>query len=405
MALRVMSMAEIRLEVLLEAARSGETVAEVCRRHGICRQTYYRYLVRYQAQGIEGLEPRSRQPVSQPARMAAEVELELCRLRKDHPRWGARRIRAELLRAGKFAPAVSSIHQALVRNNLVALRPPRPKPADIRFERASPNDLWQIDATRVVLATGTPAWVMDILDDHARFCLAARVASGPTGEAAWEAMESALRHYGLPRQVLSDNGTCFSGKLIHGEVDFERRLAALGVQLITSRPYHPQTLGKLERFHRTMKEWLTDHAVPGSIEGLQVALDRFREHYNQERPHQGLEDLTPAERYQPKPGRRPATPPEPAQPLYPPGSVVRTVDRAGVIGYRRASIGLGKRWRHLLVRIVELGGVTHIYFGEELIRSLVLDPESGYQRSTSDPRLARPGRTGRSRQRQQPRQV
>ena len=118
MALRVMSMAEIRLEVLLEAARSGETVAEVCRRHRISRETYYVYLRRYQAEGVEGLEPRSRQPQHQPARMASETELEICRLRKDHPRWGARRIRAELRRADKVAPAVSSIHQALVRNNL-----------------------------------------------------------------------------------------------------------------------------------------------------------------------------------------------------------------------------------------------------------------------------------------------
>jgi transposase InsO family protein len=399
MALRVMSMAEIRLEVLLEAARTGETVTEVCRRHGICRKTYYRYLQRYQAEGVEGLEPRSRAPLAQPARMPTAVELEICRLRKDHPRWGARRIRAELRRADKVAPAVSSIHQALVRNNLVALRPPRPKPATIRFERESPNDLWQIDATRVALGSGTAAWVMDIIDDHARFCLAARASTGPTGAAAWEAMEQALRHHGLPRQVLSDNGTCFSGKLIHGEVDFERRLAALGIQLITSRPYHPQTLGKLERFHRTMKGWLADHGAPATIEGLQVALDRFREHYNQDRPHQGLDDATPAERYQRKPGPRLRSSPEQGQPLYPPGSTVRKVDRAGVMGYRGASIGLGTRWRHLLVRVVELAGVTHIYFGEDLVRSLVLDPQSDYQRSTSNARLARPGRTGRSRPR------
>jgi transposase InsO family protein len=113
---------------------------------------------------------------------------------------GARRVRAEILRAGKVAPAISSTHEAPVRNHLVVLRPPRPKPATIRFERPSPNDLWQIDATEVVLASGKPAWVLDVIDDHAHFCLAARVASSPTGEAAWEAMESALRPHGLPPQ-------------------------------------------------------------------------------------------------------------------------------------------------------------------------------------------------------------
>src|ERR1700694_1974416 len=117
MALRVMAMAEMRLEVLLEATRSGETVTAVCRRHGISRETFYVYLRRFQAEGIEGLEPRSRQPVNQPQRMPATVEETVCRLRKEHPRWGARRIRTELARSGITPPAVSSIHRALVRNN------------------------------------------------------------------------------------------------------------------------------------------------------------------------------------------------------------------------------------------------------------------------------------------------
>lgn len=111
MALRVMAMAEMRLEVLLEAARSGETVTAVCKRHGISRETFYVYLRRFQAEGIEGLEPRSRQPVRQPQRMPATIEERVCLLRKEHPRWGARRIRTELMRKGVNAPAVSSIHQ------------------------------------------------------------------------------------------------------------------------------------------------------------------------------------------------------------------------------------------------------------------------------------------------------
>ena len=184
------------------------------------------------------------------------IEEQVCRLRKDHPRWGARRIRAELARQGMSPPAVSSIHRALVRNNLVALQPSRPRPATKRFERASPNDLWQIDATRLLLGDEEEVWVMDILDDHARFCLAARVGNGPTGQAAWECFEWAVGRYGLPRQLLSDNATCFTGRLIGARVEFERRLATLGVKLVNSSPYHPQTLGKLERFHRTLKEWL-----------------------------------------------------------------------------------------------------------------------------------------------------
>ena len=151
---------------------------------------------------------------------------------------------------------------------------------------------------------------------------------------------------------------------------------------------------------RTLKEWLEDHAPFQTGEDLQLTLDGFRQHYNQDRPHQGLDDATPAERYQPKRGPRPRMPPVRGQPLYPPGSVVRKVDRAGVTSYRATSIGLGKRWRHLLVRVVELGGVTHIYFGEELIRSLVIDPEATYQRSNGTQDLTRAYGQGRSRQRQ-----
>ena len=184
-----------------------------------------------------------------------------------------------------------------MRNDLVQERTPRGRPASLRFERATPNDLWQIDATRFLLEDETEVWVIDILDDHARFCLAARVAPSPTGEAVWSSFESAISSYGLPRQVLSDNALCFTGRLHHVEVEFERRLERLGVKLIHSRPYHPETLGKLERFHRTLKEWMADFPLPSSVEELQSLIDVFRSHYNEERPHQALDDETPAERY------------------------------------------------------------------------------------------------------------
>src|ERR1051325_2123135 len=124
MALRAMTMGELRLEVLFEAERAGVSVAEVCRRHGISRDTYYRYLNRYRKEGPEGLEDRSRVPFSCPRQIDPELEERICRMRKHHPRWGARRIRAQLARSGIDPPAVSTVHQALKRNHLVALQPP-----------------------------------------------------------------------------------------------------------------------------------------------------------------------------------------------------------------------------------------------------------------------------------------
>lgn len=171
MVLQVVSMDELKLQVLQEPARTGDTVAEVCRRRGISRETFYLCRRRYFEEGVAGLEPRSTRPRFSPAQMEPALEVEICTLRRKHPRWGARRIRAELLRAGVDPPAISTVHQALRRNNLVAPQSPRRPKADKRFEREVPNDLWQIDATQVSLASGIEAWVVDCLDDHARFLL------------------------------------------------------------------------------------------------------------------------------------------------------------------------------------------------------------------------------------------
>jgi transposase InsO family protein len=378
MALKVVSMEELKLEVLLEPERTGETVAEVCARHGLSRASFYRYRRRYLEEGVAGLAPRSRRPRSSPAQIEPWLEGRIVELRRRHPRWGARRIHAELARAGIEPPAVATIHRALRRNHLVAPQPPRRPKATRRFERELPNDLWQIDGTQLKLASGEPAWILDCLDDHARFLLAAIACASPTGEAAWACFVSASAAYGLPRQLLSDNHASFTGRLFGFEAAFERKLGEVGVELINAAPAHPQTLGKLERFHRTLKEWLADEGPALDLEHLQLQLDRFRSHYNQERPHQGIGDATPSERYLPAP-----TPPERHGPRaraeaerradYPPHSLLRKVWRNGVVSYDGLAITLGKRYARAVVRIVEVGELIHIYLGDELIRVLAPD--------------------------------
>jgi transposase-like protein len=155
MALRTVTMAELRLEVLLEAEQSGMTVAEVCRRYKISRETYYRYRRHYLAAGIEGLEDQSRRPRVSPGQIDAALEAEICRMRRAHPRWGARRIHGELARAGIVAPAVSTIHQALRRNHLVADQPPRRSKALTRFEREVTNDCGRSTPPRSVSRIST----------------------------------------------------------------------------------------------------------------------------------------------------------------------------------------------------------------------------------------------------------
>jgi transposase InsO family protein len=384
-ALKVVSMEELKLEVLLEPERTGVSVAEVCRRRGISRASYYRYRRRYLEQGVDGLEPRSRRPRGSPGQIEAELEVEIVTLRKRHPRWGARRIHAELARAGIEPPAVATIHRALRRNHLVAPQPPRRRKASKRFEREDCNDLWQIDGTQVALAGGAPVWVVDCLDDHARFLLAAIAVDGPTGEAAWACFLAASAAYGLPRQLLSDNHLSFTGRLYGLEVAFERKLAEVGVELINAAPAHPQTLGKLERFHRTLKEWLADEGPALDLERLQLLLDRFRAYYNGERPHQGIGNMTPAQRYLPGPTAETplgqlALAESDKRPRYPPYSITRKVDPRGVVGYDGLGIIIPRRYAGAAVRVVEIGELLHVYLGEELIRALAPDRTKRYQK-------------------------
>jgi transposase InsO family protein len=382
MALRVVSLRQLKLEVLLEPGRTGDSVAEVCRRRGISRETFYLYRRRYEAEGMAGLDPRPRVPARPKGRIEPELEALICRLRSAHPKWGARRIKSELERSGTAAPAISTVHQALKRNGLVSAQPPRRPRAERRFERPYSNDLWQIDATRVLLASGEAAWIVDCLDDHARYLLAAHACAGPTGEAAWTCFLTASARYGLPRQLLSDNASSFTGRLYGTTVLFERRLSGLGVELINSRPSHPQTLGKLERFHRTLKEWLGDEPAPSDLAELQALLDRFRSHYNEERPHQGIGDRTPGERYRPPPHEQLAELGglgELEQRAYPAHAIVRTVKSTGVFSFRCKAINIGKRFAGAKVRVVEEGDLVRVYVGSELVRTLALDHERRYQ--------------------------
>ena len=278
---------------------------------------------------------------------------------------------------------MSTVHQVLARNGLVAGQPPRRPRADKRFEREIANDLWQIDATRIPLGDGTKGWVVDLLDDHSRYLLAAVAGPSATGELAWDAFELAVTRYGLPRQVLSDNGLIFTGRLHGTEVAFEVSLKDLGVEMINSAPYHPQTLGKLERFHRTLKEWLGDEGPAYDLDHLQELLDGFRFHYNRQRPHQGIGDQTPAERYDlaplPPAQIRLPGPEEMTGPSYPAHSILRRVGSSGNLGYSGKLIQVGGRWSGARVRIIPIGELIHIYYGEMVIRTLTIDPDRYYQ--------------------------
>jgi transposase InsO family protein len=376
----VLSVNERWLEILLTPMRDQITVAETCRRYGISRQTFYVYQRRLFADGVAALVPLSRRPLRSPGQIAAELEAEIVRLRTANPRWGARSIHAHLRRSGApTVPAVSTIHRVLQRNSLITPRAQRRAvPAWRRFERYAPNDLWQIDGTQVALTDGSPAWVIDILDDHARFAIGATAARRFTATAAWRAMERAIAEHGAPRQLISDNGVQFISRSGHKPVHFQQRLAAMGIRQLSSRPAHPQTCGKLERYHRTFKDFYADHGPANTIDELQALCDRFRWHYNHQRPHQSLGQQLPAEVYMALPKVGPG---DPRPRRRKTGPRVLVVSPTGSVHYRKRKIGIGMHWKGQRVTVIETKP-DHVVVLDRttgaVLRELILGPVGTY---------------------------
>jgi hypothetical protein len=234
-----------------------------------------------------------------------------------------------------------------------------------------------MDATKIAIADGTELVVVGVLDDHARFLLAAVVCEEPTCEATWEAFVMAARRHGLPRQVLTDNHLSFTGRLHGVEVDFERRLRAIGVGLINGAPRHPQTQGKIERFHGTLKDWVAEHGGAAAADHLKALLEAFTHDYNLHRPHQALADLTPSERY-----RASAIAFSDRAGIdidYGPDAIVRRADRWGAINFGGMKISLGTRWAKHLLRVIDDGTIVSVFHDDDLVRSLVPDRSQWWQ--------------------------
>ena len=271
-----------RLLAITAAQLAGVTVTGLCAELGISRKTFYEWRKRFDKEGQAGLEPRSRRPLTSPHQTPAEVEQHIVRLREQLPLDnGALAIFYQMRRAGFTPlPSVRTIHRVLVREGLVEPQPKkRPRSSWLRFEYDAPNACWQIDATQWELRDGRTAWIMDLLDDHSRYMPAADAVAGDTLTAAWDAFCHAAQEIGPPAKVLSDNGLCFSGgSNADGGGTFARNLAGLGIAKANSRPYHPQTCGKLERAQCATSHLVvspvqpggTRREVPGS-DGLPVA--------------------------------------------------------------------------------------------------------------------------------------
>lgn len=334
----------LREEFVKLAMQDGANRRELCRRFGIAAKTGYKWLARYTAEGSSGLEDRSRRPRRSPLRTAQEIEQRVIGLRREvRGCWGARKLARRLVLQGGPALAPSTITGILRRHGLLNQTAPPPRPFQ-RFERPAPNELWQMDF-KGHFATIRPAvrcHPLTVLDDHSRFALVLKACADERDHTVRAVLSEAFRRYGLPAAMLMDNGSPWGAAGAQPFTAFSLWLIRLGIRVAHGRPYHPQTQGKDERFHRTLKFEVLRHFNFTSLEHCQREFDCFRDRYNLVRPHDALGLATPVSRYRPSPIPFPESLPSIE---YPAGLEVRKVQAEGWFSYRGRLFRVSKALR------------------------------------------------------------
>jgi transposase InsO family protein len=373
----------------------GRTKAEVSRDYGVSPRWVYEIIRRYDANGEAGLEPRSRRPRGSPGRTPIEIEDEIVSVRKELADLGvdagAHTIAVHLgRRHGEAAvPSVSTIWRVLVRRGFVTPQPQkRPRSSFVRFEAEMPNERWQADITHWRLADGSQVEILNAIDDHSRLLVASDTLVIFKAADVVASFHRAAAAHGFCASLLTDNGAVFTAAPRGGRCAIELECARLGIRVVHSRPYHPQTCGKVERFHQTLKRFLNKQEPAETIATLQAQLDRFRTYYNTVRPHRAIGRRTPAEAFLARPKALPSL-----QALAVPGRFrLRRdkVDITGVVTLRHNSrlhhIGIGRGFLGTRVLVLVDGLEVRVITDDgELLRSFTLDPSRDYQaRSPSE---------------------
>jgi transposase InsO family protein len=363
----------------------GRSVREVARAHGLSKTWIYELVGRFRAGGYEALQPRSRRPRACPHETSSEVVDAVLALRAELEHAGhdagAATIAYHLANRFEAVPSRVTIWRILKRQGLIVAQPQkRPVCSRIRFEADLPNEMWQADITAWQLADGQPAEILNLIDDHSRLFLAADAYGRVKAADVVASFHKAAQLHGLPYSLLSDNGAVFTGASRKGKVLLESELERLGVLFKNSRPYHPQTCGKVERLHQTLKRYLSKQPPARSLADLQAQLDAFAHYYNDIRPHRALGGQTPLQAYS---ARIKARPSNTAAATY---FRVRQdkVDKTGRVTLRYDSrlyhIGLGRAHKGRQVKLLVVDrDVRVIDLHGELIRELTLDPSRDYQ--------------------------
>jgi transposase InsO family protein len=358
--------------VMLAVGEGRRNFRALCRRFGVSRSQGYVLLKRFRQKGALGLVELSRRPHSSPKQTSPELEAKVLELR-DQTHWGARKISHRLHQLGvASAPPRTTAHNILRRNGRLFPEASAKHKPFIRFEHPEPNDLWQIDFKGWFMAGSERCNPLTLIDDHSRFSLCLRACVDQTTETVQAALFEVFRRYGLPWRMTMDNGSPWGD-------DSDSKLTRLGIWLIRlgvaishSRPYHPQTQGKDERFHRTLDDEFLKFVCFRSLSVAQAAFDVFRDRYNLERPHESLSQRTPSQLYRPSPRPMPAA----LLPIqYAPGDQVRIVDKAGKISFRGHSIRVSRACAGLpvAVRPTTTPSLSAVFFCHQKIMTFSLD--------------------------------
>jgi len=360
----------------LLAQQEGANIRALCRQFGISPKTGYKLLQRYAALGESGLADRSRRPTHSPRRTGVALEQAVLSLRDQHPAWGGRKLAARLHALGHAdVPSPSTITAILRRHGRINPAESLRHQAWHRFEHALPNDLWQMDFKgHVAMRTGR-CHPLTVLDDHSRYAVCLRACLNEQTATVQAALTDTFRRYGLPWRMTMDNGARWGDDGVNPHTPLTVWLLRLGIKISHSRPYHPQTQGKDERFHRTLKAELLAHEVFADHAAAQRRFDAWRDLYNLQRPHQALDLQPPISRYQPSTRLFPDVLPAIE---YGPDDQVRKVQDKGEFSFQGRTWKVAKAFHGYPVglRPSTQDGCFNVYFCQHKIASINLHESS-----------------------------
>jgi transposase InsO family protein len=366
---KVESLMSVKKEFVALASSDQNNISQLCRRFGISRKTAYKWINRYAAEGESGLSERPRKPLGSPNITSLDSQEAIFEIRKTFPAWGGRKIRVLLARFGfDPVPAVSTINSILKRNGYIDPQESDKHKKWKSFEASVPNDLWQMDFKGHFQTALKRCHPLTILDDHSRYSLCIRACENETRTTVQNALTEVFRTYGLPKAILCDNGPPWGDE----NSRFTRLtvwLMRMGIRVPYARSFHPQTRGKAERFHRSLKAEVVQYCESLDLDECQHRFDQWRVLYNMDRPHESLDMAVPASRYsispRPFPDKLPSV-------EYGPSDHVRKVQDGGWVSYKGQQFRISKAFyaERIAIRPTTIDGEMDLYFCNQKIGSI-----------------------------------